>query len=86
MFALLVLVVYRAGVLFTPKRTDYGAVWGMYQDEPENSTDVLFFGSSLAYSDIAPAVLYEECGLTSFVMAGPLQTMPVTYYYVREAL
>lgn len=72
--------------VLTPARRDYGAVWGMYGQEPENSLDVLFLGSSLAYCDVVPSVIYEESGLTSFVMAGPEQTAPVTYYYLRETL
>ncbi len=69
----------------TPKRHDYGAVWGMYLEEPEHSLDVMFFGSSLAYCDVVPALLYEDTGATSFVMAGPAQSLPVTYRYLRES-
>ncbi len=69
-----------------PKRHDYGAVWDMYLKEPEDSVDVLFFGTSLAYCDVVPSVLYEQSGVTSFVMAGPTQTFPVTYRYLREAV
>lgn len=84
---LLALVLFCAAVtpILTPKRHDYGAVWGMYLKEPEDSIDALFFGSSLAYCDVIPSVLYEETGATSFVMAGPDQTFPVTYHYLREA-
>ena len=72
--------------VLTPKRQQYGSVWGMFAREPADSLDVLVMGSSLAYCDVVPAVLYEDTGLTSFVMAGPQQTMPITYYYLREAL
>ena len=84
---LLALVVFCAVTVpvLTPKRHDYGGVWGMYRQEPENSVDVLFFGSSLAYCDIIPSVIYEETGITSFVMAGPTQPLPVTYGYLKEA-
>lgn len=75
-----------AGAVLTPRRQDCGAVWGMYLKEPEQSLDTLFFGSSLAYCDIVPAVLYEEAAVTSFVMAGPDQTMSMTLRYVRESL
>lgn len=71
--------------LLTPKRHDYGAVWGMYTQEPEDSLDALFFGSSLAYCDLVPSILYEETGAAAFVMAGPEQTFPITYRYLREA-
>ena len=73
-----------AARLLTPKRQDYGATWGMYLKEEPNTVDVLFMGSSLAYCDIVPGVLYEESGVTSYVMAGPEQPMPATYYYLRE--
>lgn len=83
---LLVAFVLRAGYVLMPERTEYGAVWNMYLKEPENSIDILYFGSSMAYCDVVPAVIYERTGLTGFVMAGPEQTLSVTYYYVREAL
>lgn len=81
----LVLFCSAATAVLLPKRYDYGAVWGMYQKEPEDSVDVLFFGSSLVYCDVVPAVIYEETGITSFVMAGPEQTFPVTCRYLRES-
>ncbi len=85
---LLALILFCVGTLriLTPKRHDYGAVWDMYLQEPKNSLDVMFFGSSLVYCDIVPSVIYEETGVTSFVMAGPEQTVPITYWYLREAL
>lgn len=73
-----------ASRLLTPKRHEYGATWEMYLKEEPNTVDVLFMGSSLAYCDIVPGVLYEESGITSYVMAGPEQPMPATYYYLRE--
>lgn len=84
---LLALALFCGGAqrVLIPKRHDCGAVWGMYLKEPEDSIDVLFFGTSIAYSNIVPAVLYEETGIPSFLMAGPDQTIPVTYRYLREA-
>lgn len=84
--ALLVGFALRAGHVLPPERGDFGATWNMYLQEPEDSVDVLFFGSSLVYCDVVPAVIYEETGLTGYVMAGPEQTMSLSYYYIREAL
>ena len=84
--ALLVGFTLCAGHLLPPERTDFGATWNMYLREPEDSVDILFFGSSLVYCDVIPAVIYEETGLTSYVMGGPEQTLSLTYYYIREAL
>lgn len=82
--ALAVLTV-AAGKVLTPKRMDYGATWDMYLQEPEDTIDVLFFGTSLVYLDVVPAVIYDETGITSYVMAGPEQTYAVTYSYLKES-
>jgi hypothetical protein len=79
-------ITWAAAWLFMPQRKSFGSLWEQYLQEPKNSIDVLFFGSSLAYCDVVPARIWEESGLTSWVMAGPEQTMPITFYYVREAL
>ena len=73
------------GQLLMPPRTEYGSLWDAYRQEPEESLDVLFFGSSLVYCSVVPACIREESGLKSFVLAGPEQTMPMTYAYIREA-
>lgn len=87
MCLLLALALFCAGAssVLTPKRYDYGATWGMYLEEPKHSVDALFLGTSVVYCDLVPAVIYEETGITSYLMAGPDQTMPVTYRYLRES-
>lgn len=69
-----------------PARTDYGSTWSAYRAEPRNSIDVLYLGSSYAYCDINPALVYEAGGLTGYVMAGSEQTLSLTYWYLKEAL
>ena len=69
-----------------PPRKDYGSVWNAYLAEKDDSLDVLYFGSSLSYCDIVPAVVWQKSGYASFVMAGPEQTPAMTYYYLRETL
>lgn len=84
--AALLVILYLAGTRLMPHRYDYGAVWESYLAEEPDTVDVLFFGSSMSYCDVMPAVIWRETGLTSFVMAGPEQTPEVTLPYVREAL
>ncbi len=79
-------VTWAGGRLLMPQRKEYGSLWEQYLREPENSLDLLFLGSSIAYCDVAPAWIWEESGLRSWVMAGPEQTLSLTYYYLREAL
>lgn len=70
---------------FRPVRVDYGAVWGPYLAEPRDSLDYLYLGSSYAYCDVDPVEIYDETGLTGYVLAGPEQTLSQTYWYLREA-
>ena len=81
---LFLLLSWGAGALLRPNRTEYGSMWPAFLQEPKNSADVLFFGSSLVYCDVAPAWIWAESGLHSYVMAGPEQTIPISYYYIRE--
>ena len=76
---------YAAAWLLIPARGSFGSTWESYLQEPENSIDVLFFGSSLTYCNIVPAVIYEETGVTTYLMAGSEQTLPLSYSYIREA-
>lgn len=80
-----VAVCYTAGWLLMPVRVNFGSTWESYLKEERDTIDVLFFGSSLVYCDVIPAVIWEESGISSYVMAGPEQTIPVSYYYIREA-
>ena len=78
-------VSWQLGQLLMPIRTVYGSDWEAFLEEDPDSHDVLFFGSSLVYCDVIPAILWEETGLTSYIMAGPEQTIPTSYYYAKES-
>ncbi len=80
------LLLHFAGNVLRPAHTDYGSTWREYLCEPEDSIDVLFLGSSYAYCDWNPGVMYGESGLTGYVMGGSEQTPAITYWYLREAL
>ncbi len=69
-----------------PPKYDYGALWNMYGEEPQDSIDVLFIGSSLAYCDIVPAAIYDKTGVTSYVLAGSTLNSVLGYYYLKEGL
>lgn len=59
---------------------------GGFWNEPEDSLDVLAFGSSHMYCTLTPLYLYEQTGLRAYVLATQQQAPVATYYYVREAL
>lgn len=75
-----------AGRVLRPGHTDYGSTWAEFLCEPEDSIDVLFLGSSYAYCDWNPGVMYAESGLTGYVMGGSEQVPAITYWYLKEAL
>lgn len=82
---LFIALTYGAAKLLLPVRTDFGATWDQYLQEECDSLDVLYFGSSIVYCDVIPAVVWKESRLTSYVMAGPEQTPAVTYHCLRQA-
>lgn len=55
--------------------------------ELENNTiDVLVLGSSHAYCSYNTGTLWDEQGISSFVLGGSEQPLWNTYYYLKEAL
>lgn len=90
-FAVIILIVLlaffcvQADLLLIPKQYDYGSMWGRYVKEEKNTFDVMFFGSSLVYCNIIPAIIWQESGASPYVLGGSEQTVPILYYYLKEA-
>ncbi len=57
-----------------------------FYNEPKNSIDVLFMGSSPILRGISPMVLWNQEGFTSYVRASALQAPAVTYGLLAESL
>lgn len=58
---------------------------GFFNTE-EDTLDVVFCGSSHAYSSFNPLVIGEETGLSSYTIATQKQPLWATYYYIKEAI
>lgn len=56
-----------------------------YELEPD-TVDVLILGSSHAFESFNTGTLWDEYGMSSFVLGGSVQPMWNTYYYLKEAL
>jgi hypothetical protein len=84
LFLALALCIHCAGTILRPKRCESGANFGRFICEEKNTMDAVFFGSSLVYCDVMPEVIARESGKRAYVLAGPEQTIPATYWYVRE--
>lgn len=57
-----------------------------FYDEPKDSIDVLFMGSSPILRGVSPMVMWKERGFTSYVRASALQPPSVTYGLLEESL
>lgn len=58
----------------------------MFYKQEKNTVDVLCLGSSHTYTNINPAVLWDEYGIASYNLAGSNQPLWNSYYYFKEAL
>lgn len=57
-----------------------------FYDEPKNSIDVIYLGSSNMYRDVNPLQIYETYGITGYVLGSSVQRMWISEYYLKEAL
>lgn len=80
------LLLCRLNEVFRLKRADGIRPMEIFYEQEEDSIDVIFYGSSHVYSDVNPAVLWREAGIASFDLAGTLQPLWNTYYYMKESL
>lgn len=60
-------------------------MWAFYR-LPKNNVDVLFVGSSHIFVNVNTGVLWDEYGMASFDLAGSVQPIWNSYYYIKEAL
>lgn len=84
--ALAVGVLYGTNWVFRLKSADGCYPMRMFYEQEEDSIDVLCLGSSHTYTNINPAVLWDEYGMASYDLAGSNQPLWNSYYYFKEAL
>lgn len=54
--------------------------------QPKDSVDVLVLGSSHAFVDVDPAILYQQEGISAYDLCASMQSTWHTYYDLKEAL
>lgn len=59
---------------------------GSFYKEPKKQMDVLFVGSSHAFQSFSPMHLWNETGIASYNLGTPQQTIPCTYYVLKEGI
>ena len=65
---------------------DYLSSMEQMYNLPNDVIDVAFFGPSVVYCGINPAVLWDEAGIASFNAAISGQDREASYYYIKEFL
>ena len=58
----------------------------MLYEQPKDSLDVVFVGSSHVHYGISPMQLWNKFGFASFDASSPSQSVPVSYYVTKEAV
>lgn len=81
------------GLLFTQvnnilkfKHEDGIVQMEQFYEQEKNSIDVLCMGSSHVFANVDPAILQEDYGISAYDLAGSMQPMWNTYFYLQEAL
>lgn len=86
---LLTVLLFFAQALLLPKymseEKKEGALTAEYYTHA-GGHDILFLGDCEAYETFVPAVLWKECGLTSYVRGGPQQLVWHSYYTLADTL
>ena len=77
-------LIHCASIIMRPVHNAGRLNMGCVSVRAEDSIDVLFLGSSYAYCDWNPEIMYAASGLTGYVMAGSEQT-PIHYILVSQA-
>lgn len=63
----------------------FGKTTRAYLDQPDDSIDVLFLGSSQILRDLDTVAFRDEYGIAAYTRATAVQFPAVTYYYLKEA-
>lgn len=83
---ILIIVLYYTNKVFAFKNVDGIYDFTKFYELESNTVDVLVLGSSHAYEAVNTGILWQEHGISSFVLGGPSQPIWNTYYYLKEAL
>lgn len=68
------------------KYTDGTKPINTFYTQEKNTVDVLILGSSHAFSNFLPNVLWDEYGYSSYILSASMQPTWNSYFYLEEAL
>ncbi len=82
MFLLVITVRFVSSILVD--KTSIKRYYDFYNDDTE--LDVLLSGSSHMLNSILPMELYEKYGITSYNIGNPTESIPTSYWVIRNAI
>lgn len=82
----LIFILNKLSLLFIRKGNGYGTDVLNFYKQPKNSIDIIFLGSSHAYSSFNPYLIEQDTGLKGYCFSTQQQPLWITYYYLQEAL
>lgn len=83
---ILTMILWYANKIFKFKYGDGIYSMTKFYELEDNTVDVLFLGSSHAFESFNTGTLWDEYGMSTYVLGGSVQPMWNTYYYLKEAL
>ena len=63
---------------------NYSTIYGFYE-EPQNTIETIFLGSSVTINGITPMELYENNGVCAYNLGTEQQPLLASYYWLLEA-
>lgn len=84
-FMLIFCVLFSGATYILRNKNEANIVLPFY-NEPKNTLDVIFIGSSHLMCSVYPMELYDKYGIASYVFASSAQLLPQSYYQLKEAL
>ena len=85
-FMILITILIYANKIFAFKNGDGIYDFTKFYELENNTVDVLVLGSSHAFQAVNTGMLWQEHGISSFILGGSVQPIWNTYYYLKEAL
>lgn len=84
--AILFITLTQLNRIFSFKYDDGICQMEQFYKQEKDSVDVLVLGSSHAFVNISPEILYEQEGIQAYNLCASMQPTWHTYYYLKEAL
>ena len=86
LLAIFVCVFTIASRTLMPQKGNYYDIWDEYYRMDDGSIDILFLGSSHAFSTFNTLVINKELNLDTYSLSTSSQPIELTYYVLNEAL